>query len=68
MVDGARTAGMAFGAVLPVPDAAAALAALRGRLGSGDVVLVKASNGVQLWHLVDDLVQMLGGSGEDPRP
>ncbi len=34
---------------------------MRGRLGAGDVVLVKASNGVELWHVVDDLVTMLGG-------
>ncbi len=61
MVDGARSAGMAFGAVLPVPDASAAVAALHGRLGPGDVVLVKASNGVELWRIVDDLVAMLGG-------
>ena len=61
MVDGARAAGMAFGAVLPAADRAAAVAAVRGRLGPGDVVLVKASNGVQLWHVVDDLVAMLDG-------
>jgi UDP-N-acetylmuramoyl-tripeptide--D-alanyl-D-alanine ligase len=65
MVDGARAAGMAFGAVLPVPDRAAAVAAMRGRLGPGDVVLVKASNGVELWHVVDDLVAMLAGRTVD---
>jgi len=40
---------------------------VRGRLGRGDVILVKASNGVQLWHVVDDLVAMLGGEGADGR-
>jgi len=61
IVNGARAAGMAFGSVLPVPDAASATALLRGRLGAGDVVLVKASNGVELWRVADDLVAMLGG-------
>lgn len=65
IVDGARAAGLDFGAVVPVPDAAAVAPLLRGRIGPGDVVLVKASNGVELWHVVDDLVAMLGG--EDGR-
>jgi UDP-N-acetylmuramoyl-tripeptide--D-alanyl-D-alanine ligase len=68
MVDGARAAGMSFGAVLPVADPAAALAALRGRLGPGDVVLIKASNGVQLWTLVDQLAAMLAGIPADREP
>jgi UDP-N-acetylmuramoyl-tripeptide--D-alanyl-D-alanine ligase len=41
-----------------VADAAAATAALRARLGAGDAVLVKASNGVGLASLVE---QMAGG-------
>ncbi len=66
ITDGARAAGMAFGSALPVTDARAAVAALRGRLGAGDVVLVKASNGVELWRVVDDLVAMLGGPEHRP--
>ncbi len=61
IVEGARAAGMAFGSVVPVPDAGSAVAMLRGRLGEGDVVLVKASRGVELEHVVDDLVALLGG-------
>ena len=41
--------------VLHVGDAAAALEALRPRLRDGDVVLVKASRGIGLDHLVDAL-------------
>ena len=39
----------------------AALAALEATLRDGDVVLVKASRGVELDLLVDDLVAALGG-------
>jgi UDP-N-acetylmuramoyl-tripeptide--D-alanyl-D-alanine ligase len=38
-----------------VADAAAATAALRARLGAGDAVLVKASNGVGLASLVEQM-------------
>jgi UDP-N-acetylmuramoyl-tripeptide--D-alanyl-D-alanine ligase len=34
---------------------------LRGRLGPGDIVLVKASRGVELERVVDGLVATLGG-------
>ena len=44
-----------------VADRAAALASLRERPRAGDVVLVKASRGVDLDLLVDDLVAALGG-------
>ena len=43
-----------------MPDAEAALDALRPRLRDGDVVLVKASRGVELDLLVDGLRLELG--------
>jgi UDP-N-acetylmuramoyl-tripeptide--D-alanyl-D-alanine ligase len=55
LAEGARDAGLASGRVLRVGDAAAALEALRPRLRDGDVVLVKASRGIGLDHLVDAL-------------
>jgi UDP-N-acetylmuramoyl-tripeptide--D-alanyl-D-alanine ligase len=66
IVEGALAAGLRPDRVVPAADAAAALDALRGRLVPGDVVLVKASRGVELERVVDGLVVMLGG--EDPRP
>ena len=45
-----------------VPDRDAALAALRPRLRAGDVVLVKASRGIELDKLVEELVTELRGS------
>ena len=38
--------------VVHVPDAAAALGALRGVLAAGDTLLVKGSNGVGLGRIV----------------
>jgi UDP-N-acetylmuramoyl-tripeptide--D-alanyl-D-alanine ligase len=55
IAEGARDAGLATGRVLQVDDAASALEALRPRLRDGDVVLVKASRGIGLDHLVDAL-------------
>jgi UDP-N-acetylmuramoyl-tripeptide--D-alanyl-D-alanine ligase len=55
LAEGARDAGLASGRVLHVGDPAAALEALRPRLRDGDVVLVKASRGIGLDHLVDAL-------------
>ncbi len=52
---GARAAGLAAGRVIEVADREAALEALRPRLAPGDVVLVKASRGLGLDRLVDDL-------------
>jgi UDP-N-acetylmuramoyl-tripeptide--D-alanyl-D-alanine ligase len=51
----ARAAGMPAGRVIDVADRQAALEALRPRLAPGDVVLVKASNGIGLDRLVEDL-------------
>ena len=55
IVGGARAAGLPRDSIVPVADRDTALAALRSRLRSGDVVLVKASRGVALDLLVDDL-------------
>jgi UDP-N-acetylmuramoyl-tripeptide--D-alanyl-D-alanine ligase len=52
---GAREAGMDPAAVAEVPDRNAATALLRAHLRPGDVVLVKASRGVELELLVDEL-------------
>jgi UDP-N-acetylmuramoyl-tripeptide--D-alanyl-D-alanine ligase len=60
---GARGAGLAATAITVVPDRAAGLAVLEAELNGGDVVLVKASRGVELDLLVDDLVTAL-----DARP
>jgi UDP-N-acetylmuramoyl-tripeptide--D-alanyl-D-alanine ligase len=52
---GAREAGLDSSRVLEVRDREAALDTLRSRLRDGDVVLVKASRGVELDVLVDAL-------------
>jgi UDP-N-acetylmuramoyl-tripeptide--D-alanyl-D-alanine ligase len=59
---GARDAGLSRDAVVQVGDRAAALDALRSLLVPGDVVLVKASRGIALDLLVDELVVALGGA------
>jgi UDP-N-acetylmuramoyl-tripeptide--D-alanyl-D-alanine ligase len=56
---GARDAGLATDAIVEAPDRAAALATLEAELRPGDVVLVKASRGVALDFLVEDLVAAL---------
>ncbi len=61
IVVGARSAGLAEDRILAVPDAAAAVEVLRPRLVPGDIVLVKASRGVELERVVDGLVAALGG-------
>lgn len=62
---GAREAGLAAGRIVEVADRAVALAELTGRLAAGDVVLVKASRGIALDLLVDDLVGALGGAAAE---
>ena len=57
---GARDAGMAAEHVVEVEDRTDALAALEKRLRPGDVVLVKASRGIELDLLVDALVASRG--------
>ena len=61
IVDGAGGAGLPASRTVHVPDREAALAVLIDRLRPGDVVLVKASRGVELDRLVEALVAGLGG-------
>jgi UDP-N-acetylmuramoyl-tripeptide--D-alanyl-D-alanine ligase len=65
MALGARDAGMAPGAIRIALDAAEAVAHVRAACLEGDVVLVKASRGVELERVVDSLV---GGPTGAPRP
>ena len=64
---GAREAGLAAERIVEVGDRAAALAALEERLQPGDVVLVKASRGIELDLLVDALVESRGRGVGDRR-
>ncbi len=57
---GARDAGLAAEGIVEVGDRAEALAALEERLQPGDVVLVKASRGIELDLLVDAMVESRG--------
>ena len=52
---GAREAGLDAAAIVETAHRSEALATLRSRLRPGDVVLVKASRGVELDRLVDEL-------------
>ena len=61
IVSGALAAGLSPDAITVVADPAAAVEALRGELRAGDVVLVKASRGIELERVVDGLVDALGG-------
>ena len=65
IVEGAAAIGEAD--VIAVTDRDAALEVLTQRLRPGDVVLVKASRGVELDRLVDALVARLGGTDGDAR-
>jgi UDP-N-acetylmuramoyl-tripeptide--D-alanyl-D-alanine ligase len=60
---GARAAGLAKEQVAEVADRAAALDQLLASLAPGDVVLVKASRGIALDLLVDDLRDRLEAGG-----
>lgn len=55
LAEGARRAGMDRARILEVPDAAAAATAVRTVAKQGDVVLVKASRGMKLEHVVQAL-------------
>ncbi|HET9851942.1 MAG TPA: UDP-N-acetylmuramoyl-tripeptide--D-alanyl-D-alanine ligase [Candidatus Limnocylindrales bacterium] len=59
---GAKSAGLDPSRILEARDRESALDLLRARLRDGDVVLVKASRGVELDVLVDALRAELGGS------
>jgi UDP-N-acetylmuramoyl-tripeptide--D-alanyl-D-alanine ligase len=61
LAEAALEAGLPAGALVTVPDVTAAVTALAGRLVAGDVVLVKASRGVELERAADGLVVALGG-------
>lgn len=61
ITEGAIEAGLGPEHLTAVGDADAAVAALLPRLAPGDVVLVKASRGVELEHVVDGLLAVLGG-------
>lgn len=56
VLDGARAEPGWHGDAIAVPDPPAAIAALRGRLRPGDVVLVKASKAAGLWEVADGLL------------
>ncbi len=62
IASGARSAGLDASRVLEARDVEAALDLLRVRLRDGDVVLVKASRGVELDVLVDALRAELAGA------
>jgi len=61
IVEGALAAGMLTAAIVATPDVNAVVGLLVPRLAPGDVVLVKASRGVELERVVDGLVAALGG-------
>jgi UDP-N-acetylmuramoyl-tripeptide--D-alanyl-D-alanine ligase len=60
---GARAAGLAPERIAEVADRTAALAYLLASLTTGDVVLIKASRGIALDLLVDDLREHLEAGG-----
>jgi UDP-N-acetylmuramoyl-tripeptide--D-alanyl-D-alanine ligase len=63
IVAGALDAGLDAARIHVAPDAEAALDVVRPRLRDGDAVLVKASRGIGLDHLVDALRLELGERG-----
>ena len=62
IVAGALAAGMAPERVITAADASAAVDVVLAVVAAGDVVLVKASRGVELERVVDALVEALGGT------
>lgn len=67
IAEGALAAGLPAAHLTVVPDRETAVRALLDLLRPGDVVLVKASRGVALDRLVDELVAALGGDGASGR-
>jgi UDP-N-acetylmuramoyl-tripeptide--D-alanyl-D-alanine ligase len=65
---GARGAGLDTTAISVVADRGAARERLLADLRPGDVVLVKASRGIALDVLVDELAAALGPGSEAPSP
>jgi UDP-N-acetylmuramoyl-tripeptide--D-alanyl-D-alanine ligase len=63
IVEGARDAGLDSTGIHAVADRETALEVLDGMLRPGDVVLVKASRGVELDLLVEALVMARAGEG-----
>jgi UDP-N-acetylmuramoyl-tripeptide--D-alanyl-D-alanine ligase len=61
VLDGARAETGWHGEAIAVPDAPAAVAALRNRIRRGDVVLVKASKSAGLWEVADGLLAEVAG-------
>ncbi len=61
IIAGALAAGLSEAAIVAAPDAGAVVKLLVPLLARGDVVLVKASRGVELERVVDELVDALGG-------
>jgi len=68
IVEGALAAGLAPDRVIAVGSADGAVEVLAGRAAPGDVVLVKASRGVELERVVAGLVTALGGPDEPVEP
>lgn len=58
LAQGARSEGMPADRIVEVPDAAAAGAALKSMVRQGDVVLVKASRGMHMEHVVEMITGM----------
>lgn len=62
LVDGATATPEWQGRARLVPDAAAATTVLRDEVDADDVVLVKASNSIQLWDVADALMSLSAGA------
>ena len=62
---GALAAGMDPDRIVPVPDRDEALDAAASRVRPGDVVLVKASRGIELDQLVRDLARLLDDGSDE---
>jgi UDP-N-acetylmuramoyl-tripeptide--D-alanyl-D-alanine ligase len=58
LAQGARSEGMPADRIVEVPDAAAAGTRLKSMVQQGDVVLVKASRGMQMEQVVETITGM----------